>query len=127
MGRIAVSALTCNREVTCEFMSGYRYNSKLAYVAEEKQLYYKQKAIIGGEIYTCYDSECRRKLHIRNGKCFLGGNGLHDHSNDEETYINLCALNEMKRILRSADNRLAPKKVFDLVMKEYVYFTVFSL
>lgn len=106
-----------NREVICEFLPGQRYNSKVAYVAEEQQLYYRNKSIANGDVYNCYQDKCRRKLHHRNGKCFVAGYGLHDHPDQQKTYINLCALNEMKRIMRSADNRLRARKVFERVIK----------
>ena len=106
-----------NREVICEFLPGQRYNSKVAYVAEEQNLYYRNKSIANGDVYNCYHDGCRRKLHCRNGKCVVAGYGLHDHPNHQELYINLLALNEMKRIMRSADNRLRARKVFERVIK----------
>ncbi|XP_055304295.1 uncharacterized protein LOC129569479 [Sitodiplosis mosellana] len=121
------------REVTYEFMTGFNYNSNLLYVKEEQQ-FYRRNGVAKGTIclyYTCYVRGCHCKMHIRDGKCFVAGSRLHNHPNQAEMYVNLCALNEMKRIMRSVNNHLMPKQVFDSVMKRhpkstYVYSKIFG-
>ncbi|XP_055304296.1 uncharacterized protein LOC129569480 [Sitodiplosis mosellana] len=120
-----------NREVTYEFMTGFKYSSNLLYVKEEQQFYRRKWAKPDYVIYMCYVNTCRCKVHIRDGRCFISGTELHDHPNQTEMYANFCALNEMKRIMRNVDSLLSPRQVFDSVMTRhpnstYVYSRIFD-
>ena len=112
-----------NAKVTYEIMPGFRYTSKLLYVKEEKQFYVKNTKSNIGIGYTCYHDGCSRRVHLRGENCFIGDNGVHDHSDKSEMYVNLCALNEMKGILRSADKRRTTREVFNDVMTRQGFFS----
>lgn len=105
-----------NHEVSYEIMPGFRYSSSLLFCPDEQQFYVRNTSSKVGTGYTCYVKECLCRMHVRDGKCYIGNTFSHDHSDQTEMYYNLSALNEMKRILRSIDNRRTPKEVFDDVM-----------
>lgn len=108
---------TKNHELPYEMMPGFRFNSNVLYSPEEKQFYIRNssssKVGIG---YTCYVNECTARVHVRDMKCYVADTKPHDHQNKSDMYINLSALNEMKRMLRSFYNRMTPKQVFDDVI-----------
>lgn len=111
-----IFARVSNTEVEYEIMSGFRYNSNLLFVKPEKQFYIKNTQSKIGIGYKCYVKNCFRRVYLRNEKCFIGDAALHDHGDKSEMYVNLIALNEMKTILRSVENRRNPRQVFDDVM-----------
>lgn len=110
-------------EFTYEFVPGYRKNSKLLYVKEEKQLYYFNVKVKDSYSYTCYLKNCNRRVHIRDGKCFAVSK-LHNHSNQAGLYTDLRALNEMKRMAGNIDNRLKVREIFDTVKARLVLFFI---
>lgn len=105
-----------NHQVSYEMMPGYRYSSSVLYCLDEKQFYIRNSSSKIGIGYTCYVDECKCRMHVRDNKCYVGNTFSHDHGEKSEMYYDLCALNEMKRILRSVDNRRSPKQVFDDVI-----------
>lgn len=105
------------REVEYEWIPGLRNNNPLLlYVVDEKQLYKRQATRPDCIHYICYVSACRCKMLIRDGKCYVGSD-FHEHSNQAQTYIDLCALDKMKQIMRRADNQMSPKEVFEKVKR----------
>lgn len=105
-----------SKRVTYEIMPGYRYNSSVLFCPEEQQFYLRNSTSKIGIGYTCYVKECKCRMHVRDNICYVANTFSHDHGDKTEMYYNLCALNEMKRILRSVENRSSPKQVFDDVM-----------
>lgn len=105
-----------NCELSYEFIPGFRHNWKLLYVKDEQQFYKVNERTKSCDSYKCNLKDCNRRVQIRNEKCFATF-GLHNHSTQEGLYTDLRALNEMKRMARSVDNRLKPKQIFDKVKK----------
>lgn len=105
-----------SQQVSYEIMPGFRFNSSLLFCPDEQQFYVRNSTSKIGIGYTCYVGGCKCRMHVRDNKCYTGNTFVHDHGDKTEMYYNLCALNEMKRILRSVDNRCTPKQVFDDVM-----------
>ena len=114
-----------NCEVNYEFVP-FRYPTNLLYVMEEQQ-FYKRIKREKPNVYTCYEDECHCKVYVRDGKCFVAETGSHNHSNQAQMYINLCAKNEMKKIIGSVNNHLKPKQVYKEVMKRYIFFIFYFL
>lgn len=104
-------------EVDFEMMPGLRYNSMLLFVKNEQQFYCLNTTSSNyGDAYKCYVSGCSRRIYVRNGKCFINNSSSHKHPNKSNLYFNLCALNEIKTVLRSVENQQNPRKVFDDVI-----------
>lgn len=110
--------------VDYELIPGYRNNNPLLYLIEEQQFYKRQSATSDCVNYTCYVTGCRCKMSIRGGICYVGSE-FHDHMNQAGMYIDLCALNKMKRIMRREDNQLTPRTVFKKVKRRYVWLSEF--
>lgn len=106
-----------NRKVSYEIMPGYRFNSKVLFCPDEQQFYLGNSASEYGLGYTCYVSDCKCRVHLRNNECYIGNAIAHNHEKKTGMYYNLLALNEIKRILRSQDNQLSPEEVFNDVIK----------
>lgn len=111
--------------VDYEFIHGYRNNNPLLYVIEEQQFYKRQSTTSDCVNYTCYMSGCSCKMSIRDRKCYVGSE-FHDHPNQAGMYIDLHALNKMKRIMRRDDNQLSPRTVYKKVKNRYVLFCAFK-
>lgn len=107
---------TMNREITYEMMPGFRFSSNVLYSPEEKQFYVRNSSSKIGVGYTCYIDACKSRVHVRDMKCYIGNSIQHNHEDKADMYINLSALNEMKRMLRSVNNRMTPKQAFDDVI-----------
>lgn len=105
-----------DRQLTYEMMPGFRFSSSVLYCPEEKQFYIRNSASKIGIGFTCYVNDCKARVHVRNSECFVGNSFSHEHVDKHQMYLDLCALNEMKRILRSPENRNTPLDVFDDVM-----------
>lgn len=106
-----------NTKVSYKIMPGYRYNSKVLFCPEEQQFYLANTPSKVGMAYTCYVSDCKCRVHIQNNECYIVNAMAHNHEEKTWMYYNLCALNEIKGILRSSDNQLSPEEVFDDVIK----------
>lgn len=106
-----------NREVSYEFMTGKRYDSKILYVKEEQQLYVWCASSKSVAYYVCYESKCGNRVYFLDEKCFIAESKPHEHPNQAQMYFNLRALNEIKGILLNGSNRLKARQVFDDVMK----------
>lgn len=106
------------REISFKLMGGYRYNSILIFSKEENQFYLKNSTSKMGVGYTCYVPECQARIHLRNGKFFIGNTVTHNHEDKKIMYTDLFVLNKCKRILRSVENRKDPKEVFDSLIAE---------
>lgn len=106
-----------NAKVSYEVMAGFRYNSKVLFCPEEQQFYVGNSASELGLAYTCYVRECRCRVQIRDNECFIGNAMAHNHEKKTGMYHNLCALNEIKSVLHSANNQFSSRQVFDDVIK----------
>lgn len=106
-----------NTKVSYEIMPGFRYNSKVLFCPDEQQFYVANSVSEIGHGYTCYIPQCKCRIHMRDNECYVGNAIAHKHEKKTAMYHNLCALNEMKRILRSADNQFSPRQVFNDVIK----------
>ena len=110
-----------NTEVRFEIMPGKRQSSRILYTHEEKQIYLKNSNSTIGEGWKCYYSDqfdCRARLHVRNGQCFIANSIQHTgHARPDQEVVNMRALNDIKAILRSVNNRLPPLDVFNEVIK----------
>lgn len=109
-----------NTELRFEIVPGKRMSSKVLYTHDEHQIYLINSKSTIGEGWKCYyadENDCRARLHIRNGKCFIANEVQHNHSRPDQEIINMNHLNEVKAILRSVSNRLAPRQVFEDVLK----------
>lgn len=80
-------------------------NMKL-WAKNEGHFYVKNSKSAIGEGWTYYLDDCFARVHVRDGKCFIASQIDHNHF-----------VNEVKTILRSVENRLKPRAVFDDVMK----------
>lgn len=106
-----------NTKVLYEIVPGFRYSSNVLYCPQEQQFYLANSASEIGVGYTCYVSDCKCRMHLRNNECYVGNAIAHNHETKTQMYDNLCALNEIKRILRLTDNQLPIKQVFDDVVE----------
>lgn len=106
-----------NAKVSYEIMAGYRYNSKVLFCPEEQQFYLSNSATDSCLKYTCYVKECRCRVEIRDEQCYIANTMPHEHEKKTDMYRNLCALNEVKSALRSADIQSSTRQVFDDVIK----------
>lgn len=91
------SARTIDSEIKYEMMPGFRFSSNLLYSHEEKQFYVRNSTSKIGVGYTCYIDACKSRVHVRDMKCYIGNAIQHNHEDKADMYINLSALNEMKR------------------------------
>lgn len=91
--------------------------SKLLFCHDEQQFYRLSSTSKIYRNYTCKASGCKCRVHIQNNECYIGNDMAHNHERRMDVYQNLCALNEIKRILRSKGNKTWPKLVFDDVVK----------
>lgn len=105
-----------NCEIPFEIISGKQYNSKLLWSSNEKQFYLKNTSSKIGIGYTCYSNNCTARVHLRDDKCFIANSDEHQHTNEEQLFINLTALNEIRNILTSVENNSSPKVVFNTVV-----------
>lgn len=81
-----------------EIVGGKRRNSNLLYSLSEKHLYAKKSAYKNKIYYTCYQEKCKSRLILEAGVCAKCFDFVeHKHGNQEETYKELKALNNIKR------------------------------
>lgn len=93
----------------------------ILFCREDQQFYHlNQTSLIKDHIYRCTEDGCRCCLHILNEKCYINNAVAHNHGKKTSKCVNLCALNEMRRILQSVHNQLSPKQIFDDVIKRLV-------
>lgn len=104
-------------KVAYEMMPGFRYNSKVLFCPQEQQFYLSNSPSVLGMGYTCYVDDCKCRMHFRNNECYVGNAIAHNHELKTQMYHDLCALNEIKWIIRSPDNELPMEQVFDDVVE----------
>lgn len=111
---------TKSHELAFQMMPGFRSSSNILYANDEKQFYVRNSALRDGVSFSfiCYDAGCTARVHLRHDKCYVANDVPHMHDDKTEMYINLCALNEMKDLLRSGENCLPPRTVFDNVIEK---------
>lgn len=106
--------------MACEYFPGMRASSRLMYTPAECQLYLKNSTSTIGEGWKCYFAKngCLARMHVRNGECFVANSNPHTkHDRPDQLVTNMRALNDMKSILRSVNNTLRPREIFDQVVK----------
>lgn len=103
-------------KISYEFLPGYRFDSDILYCSEEEQFYCHYSTSKKSLTYTCRVDGCRCRVFIQNGECYIANEMAHHHEKKTGEYYNLCALNEVKRILHTVGNQLSPKQVFDDVI-----------
>lgn len=106
-----------NTKVSYRMMPTYRFSSNLLFCHEEEQFYRFNTTVGDLRVYLCNVKGCKCRVHIRNDECYIRNTIAHNHEKKRGKYYNLCALNEVKRILSSVHNQLSAKRVFDDVMK----------
>lgn len=106
-----------NTKLSYEFMPGSRSNSNLLFCHEEQQFYKRKNYSKHGDSYVYREKWCKCRVYVVNNECYIKNNMPHKHGSKIHKYYNWSALNEMKRIVRSADNKLTTKTVFDDVIK----------
>lgn len=109
-----------NTKVLYEKMPGFRFNSNLLFCLDEQQFYMQNGRTStknGRSYYTCYVNGCTCTVQIRNEECYIGNSLPHRHDQKTDMYLNLCAFNEMRRIVHLVGNQLSAKQVFDDVVK----------
>lgn len=108
-----------NTAIQYEIMPGMRHTSKVLYTHDECQLYLKNSKSVVGEGWKCYYAlgGCLARVHLLNGKCTFANSNQHTHARPDQLVGNLRALNEIKSILCSVNNRLKPREVFEQVVK----------
>lgn len=105
-------------KVSYKIMPGFRINSKILFSPKEQQFYRFNTTTSGrNRSYVCRESECKCRVHIHNNECYISNAIAHNHERKMGVYYNLCALNEMKCILDSADNESSAMQVFDDVIE----------
>lgn len=87
-----------------EYVGGKKSGSQLIYLISEKQLYKKKSSYKDKLYYTCYNVNCNARVAIfANGDCMkCKKNSEHpNHSNQEDLYMELISLNNIKKRWRS--------------------------
>lgn len=81
-----------------EIISGFRKNSKLLYLVDQKMIFVKKSVYNNVGKYVCRQSECKARITVdAEGKCELAKHYVeHNHDNEEEVYKELKAINEIK-------------------------------
>lgn len=97
-------------------INGKQYNSKLLWSSNEKYFYVKNSSSKIGVGYTCYAPKCTARVHVKGSKCVVANSVTHEHPNDQQLFINLTALNEMRSNLIMVNNCKSPLQVFNDVI-----------
>lgn len=106
------------------FTTGRRFNSKLIYTLEEKQLYRFNKNINIGSVYLCSSCKCRVKLY-ENGNLFQEKRySKHSHGTKENEYTELVIVNKIKEKCSDIKTMINERKqsvrdIFYSVLSEY--------
>lgn len=102
-----------------EIFPGLRRTSNVLCTNDESHLYVKNSTSTIGEGWKCYFAKdgCLARVHVLDGKCSIANSEQHSHSQPSQLIVNMRALNEIKSILRSVNNRSKPREVFDEVVK----------
>lgn len=81
-----------------EIITGYRKNSQLLYVLDQRMIYVKKSVYNSINKYECRVKTCKARVSVHpDGKCVLAKNYVeHNHENEEEVYKELKALNSIK-------------------------------
>lgn len=108
-------------ELAYEFRGGGRFNaSRVLYATDEKQLYVINSSSSVGQGWKCYHADkkkCLARVHLKGDRCTYANSTPHNHPRPDKDVIDLCFLNEVKSILSSITNTLAPYEVFHQVLK----------
>lgn len=112
-----LTARKLNSRISYKIMPGFYYNKNVIYCAGEEQFYRHYNKTKKSHTYICRVDGCKCRIYIQNAQCFVANDLSHNHEKKTGMYYNLCALNEIKRILHSVDNKLLPKQVYDDVIQ----------
>ncbi|XP_055856126.1 uncharacterized protein LOC129919292 [Episyrphus balteatus] len=118
--------------VRFEFTAGYRRNSVLIYLIDEKQLFTKKYAHNHMDRYTCYTKSCKASLLFDTylNKIVKLYHTFHLHPDQSDVYKKMKVLNEMKDYCLTNDGvNLTTKQIFDQkcnVMKEAAHLVEYN-
>lgn len=114
------------RFLTYEIATGERYNSKLLYTIEEKQLYYWNRAYASGDAWVCAFKGCNNRVHIRPDKMCVQKERyyIHKHANQEKKFYECKVLNIIKNKCADLSTFINEKKqavrdIFYAVLSDY--------
>ncbi|XP_055921214.1 uncharacterized protein LOC129952582 isoform X1 [Eupeodes corollae] len=129
---IKLSKVRDGSNVRFEFTAGYRRNSVLIYLVDEKQLFTKKYSHNHMDRYTCYTKSCKASLLFDTylNKIVKLYHTFHLHPDQSDVYKKMKVLNEMKDYCLTNDgSNLTTKQIFDRkcdVMKEAAHLVEYN-
>ena len=83
-----------------QIVNGKKFNSKLLYTLQEKQLYKIKTKSVKKNYYVCFNKNCKARIELfADGLCVKpkGNKSEHNHADQEEKFKEINSLNGIRQ------------------------------